>query len=417
MNQGDLHRVWEIKALKRKPAEDEARKILERIAHQVQPIMRKRQWRVKLLSEFCPTNARLLGLNVGRGVHVKLRLRRPNRDDNFYPYDQVLDTMLHELCHNVHGPHDAMFYKLWDELRKECEELIAKGITGTGQGFDLPGRRLGSFCKQPPISSLRQTALAAAERRAVLGSLLPSGPRRLGGDSSIMVLSPAQAAAMAAERRLQDDIWCGSQSEDGGDRESNPDILRNIEIETPRKSRHDNSGNQASDLISRKRFREQNQASASRPSSSDVDQNYVDLTGNDGTCGAADDLSCAHQRRKSESDSVLYSKSKCHLGNASSSMPSNLTSRPELKGTAKDSSIELLMWACGTCTLINPPLAPICKLCGSERLKDEASKFKTWSCKFCTLDNCVELERCSACEQWRYSQGPPLSARAPCWGD
>lgn len=65
-----------------------------------------------------PTNARLLGLNVGRGVHVKLRLRRPNRDDCFYPYDQVLDTMLHELCHNAHGPHDAKFYKLWDELRK-----------------------------------------------------------------------------------------------------------------------------------------------------------------------------------------------------------------------------------------------------------------------------------------------------------
>ncbi|XP_030471266.1 DNA-dependent metalloprotease WSS1 [Syzygium oleosum] len=418
MNQGDLHKVWEIKALKRKPAEDEARKILQRIAHQVQPIMRKRRWRVKLLSEFCPTNARLLGLNVGRGVHVKLRLRRPNRDDCFYPYDQVLDTMLHELCHNAHGPHDAKFYKLWDELRKECEELMAKGITGTGQGFDLPGKRLGGFSKQPPVSSLRQTALAAAERRSNLGSLLPSGPRRLGGDSSIMVLSPAQAAAMAAERRLQDDIWCGSQSEEGGDRESNPDILRNIEneIEIPGKSRHDNAGSQPSDLISRKRCRE-NEASASRSSSSDVDQNFVDLTGNDGTCGAADDLCCAHQRRKFESDNVLYSKSKCHLGNASSSMSSNLTSRPGLKGTAKDTSIELLMWACEICTLLNPPLAPICKLCGSERLKDEGSKFKSWSCKFCTLDNSVELERCSACEQWRYSHGSPVSARAPCDGD
>lgn len=55
---------------------------------------------------------------MNRGVHVKLRLRRPNRDLDFYPFDQVLDTMLHELCHNVHGPHDAKFYKLWDELRK-----------------------------------------------------------------------------------------------------------------------------------------------------------------------------------------------------------------------------------------------------------------------------------------------------------
>lgn len=65
-----------------------------------------------------PNNPALLGLNVGGGLHVKLRLRRPNRDLDFYPFDQVLDTMLHELCHNAHGPHNASFYKLWDELRK-----------------------------------------------------------------------------------------------------------------------------------------------------------------------------------------------------------------------------------------------------------------------------------------------------------
>lgn len=49
---------------------------------------------------------------------MKLRLRRPNRDNEFYPFHQVLDTMLHELCHNAHGPHNALFYKLWDDLRK-----------------------------------------------------------------------------------------------------------------------------------------------------------------------------------------------------------------------------------------------------------------------------------------------------------
>lgn len=52
MNLGDLNKVWEIKALKRKPKNEEANKILEKIAKQVQPIMRKHNWRVKLLSEF-----------------------------------------------------------------------------------------------------------------------------------------------------------------------------------------------------------------------------------------------------------------------------------------------------------------------------------------------------------------------------
>nr|CAB3469841.1 unnamed protein product [Digitaria exilis] len=110
--------------------------------------MRRHKWRVKVLSEFSPRNPRLLGLNVGAGVEVKLRLRRAGRDHDFIPYEEVLDTMLHELSHNDRGPHDAQFYKLWDELRKECEELVSKGITGTGQGFDGTGRRpLAPICE------------------------------------------------------------------------------------------------------------------------------------------------------------------------------------------------------------------------------------------------------------------------------
>ncbi|KAA8540187.1 hypothetical protein F0562_024250 [Nyssa sinensis] len=212
MDLNDLNKVWEIKPLK-KVREDEAREILENVAKQVQPIMRKHKWKVKILSEFCPANPSILGLNIGGGAEVKLRLRRPNNEWDFFPYNQILDTMLHELCHNEFGPHNTDFYNLLDEIRKECEELMTKGITGTGQGFDLPGRRLGGFSRQPPLSSLRQKALAAAENRAQRGALFPSGTKRIGGDSSIMTaLSPIQAAAMAAERRLHDDLWCGSKS-------------------------------------------------------------------------------------------------------------------------------------------------------------------------------------------------------------
>jgi hypothetical protein len=52
MNSGDLHKVWEIRALKRKPGTEQAHKMLEKIAKQVQPIMHKHKWRVKVLSEF-----------------------------------------------------------------------------------------------------------------------------------------------------------------------------------------------------------------------------------------------------------------------------------------------------------------------------------------------------------------------------
>ncbi|KAM0918364.1 hypothetical protein ACQ4PT_008924 [Festuca glaucescens] len=226
MEVGDVHKVWEIRALKRKPDESSARALLDRIAKQVQPIMRRRKWRVKVLSEFSPKNPSLLGLNVNRGAEVKLRLRPDGRDNDFIPYEEVLDTMLHELAHNARSPHDAQFYKLWDELRKECEELVSKGITGPGQGFDGTGRRLGGFSVHPPPPSLRQATLSAAQKRARNGALLPSGPRKLGGNNDIMrVLSPVQAAAMAAERRMQDDLWCGSHNQSGIDDDSEDVII------------------------------------------------------------------------------------------------------------------------------------------------------------------------------------------------
>lgn len=79
------------------------------------------QWLVSLLINnlICsPGNPSLMGLNIGGGSEVKLRLRRSNNELDFFPYTQILDTMLHELCHNEYGPHNTQFYNLLDEIRK-----------------------------------------------------------------------------------------------------------------------------------------------------------------------------------------------------------------------------------------------------------------------------------------------------------
>ncbi|XP_038685988.1 DNA-dependent metalloprotease WSS1 isoform X1 [Tripterygium wilfordii] len=418
MDLGDLNKVWEVRALKRKPADEEARKMLEKIAKQVQPIMRKHKWRVKLLSEFCPNNPSLLGLNVGGGVEVKLRLRRPNRDWDFFPYDQVLDTMLHELCHNVHGPHNAQFYKLWDELRKECEELISKGVTGTGEGFDLPGRRLGGFSRQPPLSSLHRTALAAAENRARLGSLMPSGPRRLGGDSTIKdVLSPIQAAAMAAERRLQDDIWCGSHSSEVSEEvESVSDISEDV-IHVGQHSgssrQHSISSANALDATSQKRNRESDYRSCSKSSSDCMGSNFVDLSVDASISGSSLDYETNAKKRSCKSLGTSISKSNNHLKPGFVDLSSALSSGSIKSPDATQNQEKADMWQCAACTLLNPALAPICELCGTQKPKEFSMKYKTWSCKFCTLENNVKLDKCSACDQWRYSYGAPISTRSP----
>lgn len=65
-----------------------------------------------------PSNPGLLGLNIDGGKEVRIRLRYNGRERDFYPYESILGTLLHELTHNEHGPHDAKFYKLLDEITK-----------------------------------------------------------------------------------------------------------------------------------------------------------------------------------------------------------------------------------------------------------------------------------------------------------
>ncbi|XP_057529380.1 uncharacterized protein LOC130807973 isoform X2 [Amaranthus tricolor] len=390
MQSGDLNKVWEIKVLKRKAKQDQAKQILERIAKQVQPIMRKHDWRVKVLSEI-PKRKELLGLNVGRGIEVKLRLRRPSNELEFYSYHEVLDTMLHELCHNAHGPHNASFYQLWDQLRKECEELMSKGITGTGEGFDLSGKRLGGSTRQPPLFSLRKTALTAAENRKKLNSLLPSGPLRLGGDKNIMsALSPVQAAAMAAERRLQDEIWCASAS--GGlnpEEEGDCDLLETVvrsDKNVASSSSNASSGNDG-DAKSRKRSQRGDTI------------NVIDLSHNVDTTSL--DVRGAKSSKRSDGSSRT-SPSALSITGASTS-----------NHATESTYVESVMWTCEACTLLNPALALVCEACETLKPKDISVKYKFWSCTFCTLENSVNLERCSACDEWRYSRGPPLSTLPP----
>ncbi|EJT73928.1 hypothetical protein GGTG_07782 [Gaeumannomyces tritici R3-111a-1] len=146
------------------PRHQEALHSLKRLASLVKPIMRARGWKVGQLAEFYPDQRELLGLNVNRGQKILVRLRYPNDATLFLPFEQVADTMLHELSHIVHGPHDAKFHALWDQLRDEHEGLLLKGYTG--EGFLSEGQRLGGgHGGQLPPHEARRLARAAAEKR------------------------------------------------------------------------------------------------------------------------------------------------------------------------------------------------------------------------------------------------------------
>ncbi|KAL0030955.1 hypothetical protein WJX79_003815 [Trebouxia sp. C0005] len=207
----DPLKVWDFKALQ-KHGSAEALELLRRIARQVQPVMRKRGWRVPLLSEFSPKNPNLLGLNIngggGRTSEIKIRLRPHKSDSSFFPYEHLIGTMLHELVHNVQGPHNAVFYKLLDEITEECERIMAKCIV-TSTCYTLGGRGPVPI-HNPPSHQLKSLAVKAAEARFKKQAVMPTGPRKLGGDLSLLKgLTPAQAAARAAERRARDNVCHG----------------------------------------------------------------------------------------------------------------------------------------------------------------------------------------------------------------
>lgn len=219
-NVGDLNKVWEVKVLKTFPKCEEAQTLLSRIAFEVGPLLKRRQWRVRELKEFFPKNDGLLGMNVNRGQRILIRMRPAFDKNAFLDYETIMGTMIHELTHMKISPHDSSFYKLMDELadeismdivniRKNGGKLAPEYLSGKAQ------RLGGKFGRSVPQGELRTTMAEAAHRR--LGnSVLAGGGRRLGGGqasapSSTTPQDLKRLAAEAAERRMADNLWCPAE--------------------------------------------------------------------------------------------------------------------------------------------------------------------------------------------------------------
>lgn len=60
----------------------------------------------------------LLGYNQNAGEMIVLKLRTDNVK-GFRPYHDLINTLIHELTHNVWGPHDHNFWKFFGELKAQ----------------------------------------------------------------------------------------------------------------------------------------------------------------------------------------------------------------------------------------------------------------------------------------------------------
>ncbi|AAS53413.2 AFR042Cp [Eremothecium gossypii ATCC 10895] len=171
--------IAEFAVLQHKPGKERALEMLQDIARRVSYLMREEGFRVGQLAEFYPRERRLLGLNVNQGARILLRLREPGDEQQFLSRETILAVMLHELTHNVFGPHDARFRRKLDELvgrqwvldqRGIVDSFLGRGrrLGGRGRRLEGRGRRLGG--RSAGVAARELAGLAAARRMAAIAA-------------------------------------------------------------------------------------------------------------------------------------------------------------------------------------------------------------------------------------------------------
>mmetsp|Transcript_24301 Transcript_24301/g.38937 ORF Transcript_24301/g.38937 Transcript_24301/m.38937 type:complete len:650 (+) Transcript_24301:129-2078(+) len=114
------------------PSPYEAERLLQKLATDpgIIEMMKTRSFKVGILTEMSPDEAKrrmeqrgqpdmdLLGYNMNAGDMIVLKLRTDNTK-GFRPYSDLINTLIHECTHNVWGPHDHNFWKLFGEMKAQ----------------------------------------------------------------------------------------------------------------------------------------------------------------------------------------------------------------------------------------------------------------------------------------------------------
>lgn len=314
--------ILEYRALKKLQNSTEALNILRRIGNFVRPIMMKHGWKLPLLVEMYPKQENLLGLNVNKGKKIALRLRRPYNDLDFIDEESIVETMLHELAHNLRGPHDEIFFQHLETLTQEYHDLRSNK-TLPGLGFMSTGRTLGGS----NVGGLNDIG-----RRRNFVRLNGSGSNRIGGHANSN-LSPREAAAAAAHRRKVISMGCPSHNvtstQEANEEQERQELIQGVEVITIE------------------------------------DEDDDDDEDNDDDDDGDDDFQIIEDRsakKKEESDDEI-----------------EVTSVKRLKREKEGSnSYQSKNWNCQRCTLLNDRYAETCNACQTIR-----PGIACWICRSC----------------------------------
>ena len=376
-------KVWDIKTLGRTD-DARAREMLEKTAWQVQPIMRKRGWKVAELCEMKPEQRDRVGDNLNMGQRVRLKLRKNNKGD-WFDYEHVVLVMLHELVHNDIGPHNAKFFKLLDEVTVECETLMASGIGGSGAGFDAKGTKLGHRGGWGGIETRNPTkaaADAAAKRAGYQNAMGPAGGRRLGGGVKPPA-GPREAAAAAAERRLRAEQFAKEHGlmndvvviDDDDDDDDENEVGEGGEGGGRGRGKKDGKKFAAPSLLRFGRVK----------------------------CPCCDAFRCEKPGGNTPGDTgdddedVVVLSSPVEGGKTRGKRKRPSAENKSKNSPALDDDDDVII-----IDEVSPPPKTRSKVKGVE---------PRWTCSQCTLVNPESATHCAACERWRFGRGAPAASR------
>ena len=132
------------------PPPFDAEKLLKKLATDpaIVNIMAANKFKVGTLCELDPEDADaeqaskgegdkcLLGWNRNFGERVALRLRTDDFQ-SFRNYSSIVNTLIHELVHNIHGPHNDDFWKLFNKLKEEYQRFHSGRRNATTVGSEM----------------------------------------------------------------------------------------------------------------------------------------------------------------------------------------------------------------------------------------------------------------------------------------
>lgn len=201
--------IGNIAALKRMASRSQALELLHDIAKKVTPIMSFYGFNVGTLCEMYPKNPCLLGLNVNGGSKICIRLRSPSNKNWFLPTQDLIGTMLHELAHNKCGPHNAVFYKLLDQLKEKYYEVESRG-SYKATGYFMESCKLGSTLSLNSNNSVRTQRIKKLIKTRYTTKNSKLGTSLICKESPRLTKPTRKLLREAVERRSKDEESCSS---------------------------------------------------------------------------------------------------------------------------------------------------------------------------------------------------------------